>query len=70
MHSGLGNLLFLNCCGPFPGRNKLVILEGVVGFDFLCGDFFLKKKYNETIFASGVQVKRAFLYLPLSIFVL
>lgn len=47
-----------------------MILEGVVGFDFLCGYFFLKKKYNETIFASGVQVKCAFLYLPLSLFVL
>lgn len=47
-----------------------MILEGVVGFDFLCGYFFLKKKYNKTIFASGVQVKCAFLYLPLSLFVL
>lgn len=38
-----------------------------------CGDFFgvdflfLKKKYNKTIFASTMQVKCEFLYLPLSL---
>lgn len=65
-----------NCCGAFPGRNKLWRYweEGRLGLGFLffwCGfSNSLKKKCNETIFASSIQVKRVFLYLPLSLSVL